>query len=106
MKNLPFLAAVAIAAYFLFRKKPKAETQYVAPTLPDAPYVAPVAPAAPAPKAVTQRKTEKAAPPVIVYEDPVERQSAQLQIIGSCDLDGKPGTLVINEWGEEECIDL
>ena len=102
MKNLPFLAAVAIAAYFLFRKKPETETQYVAPTLPDDPYV--TAPAKT--KTVTKRKTKKPAPPVVVYEDPVERQSAQLQVIGSCDLDGKPGTLVINEWGDEECIDL
>tara|TARA_R110002060_G_scaffold53516_1_gene64153 strand:+ start:521 stop:823 length:303 start_codon:yes stop_codon:yes gene_type:complete len=100
MKNAGFLFAVAIAAYFLFRKKPEKETVYIPPIEPI--YVAPAV--GKEPKIV--KKTKATAPTVIVYEDPVEQQSAQLQVIGSCDLNGKPGTLVINEWGDEECIDL
>ena len=100
MKNAGFLFAVAIAAYFLFRKKPEKKTVYIPPIDPI--YVAPTV-AKPEPKPATIKAT---APTVIVYEDPVEQQSARLEIIGACDLGGKEGTLVINEWGEEECIDL
>ena len=101
MKNAGFLFAVAIAAYFLFRKKPEKKTVYIPPI--DPVYVAP---AVAKPKPKPKKKIKATAPTVIVYEDPVEQQSAQLQVIGSCDLNGKPGTLVINEWGDEECIDL
>jgi hypothetical protein len=102
MKNAGYLVAFAIAAYFLFRKKPAATT-LVAPVEIEPLYIPPVQAST---KTKTTTKSKDPAPPVLIFEDPVEQQSAQFTVIGSCDLGGKPGTLVINQWGEEECIDL
>jgi hypothetical protein len=102
MKNAGYLVAIAIAAFFLFRKKPAA-TSLDAPVQPDTFYVPPVQTST---KTETSTKTRDPAPPVLIFEDDVEQQSAQFTVIGSCDLGGKPGTLVINQWGEEECVDL
>ena len=104
MKNAGYLVAIAIAAFFLFRKKPAA-TSLDAPVQPDTFYIPPVQTSTKT-KTKTKTKSKDPAPPVLIFEDDVEQQSAQFTVIGSCDLGGKPGTLVINQWGEEECIDL
>ena len=102
MKNAGYLVAIAIAAFFLFRKKPTA-TGLDAPVQPDTSYIPPVQTST---KAKTSTKTKDPAPPVLIFEDDVEQQSAQFTVIGSCDLGGKPGTLVIDQFGDEQCIDL
>ena len=98
MKNAGYLIAIAAAAFFLLRKKAPALAP-PPPSLPSDFYVAP-AQSSKSPKPTTA----PALPRVTVYEDTIEQQTARVQVIGSCELNGGQGTLIINQYGEEECV--